>query len=261
MMEAVVVDGVTKEFRLRHARSLKDLAVRRMRRQRVAERFYALDNVSVTVRQGEAVALMGMNGSGKSTLLKMISGVMRPDRGTVRVRGRVAGLIDVGAGLHPELTGRENVFLNGAILGMSEAEIRRKFDAIVDFSGVERFLDGQVKFYSSGMFMRLAFSIAAHTEPDVFLIDEVLAVGDPPFRRKCKERIRAMRAEGRTMVIVAHDIKMLTELCDRGLMMRGGQVAYDGDVNVAGEMWREDRRARRAGRTGQAAGEPVGRPG
>ncbi|ACY96233.1 MULTISPECIES: ABC transporter ATP-binding protein [Thermomonospora] len=257
MTTAIVVDSVTKEFRLRHARSLKDLAVRTMRRQSLAERFLALDNVSLTVQQGEAVALMGLNGSGKSTLLKMISGVMRPDRGTVRVRGRIAGLIDVGAGLHPELTGRENIFLNGAILGMSEAEIRRKFDSIVEFSGVERFLDGQVKFYSSGMFMRLAFSIAVHTEPDVFLIDEVLAVGDPPFRRKCQDRIRALRAEGRTMVIVAHDIKMLTELCDRGVMMRGGRVVFDGDVNVAGQMWREDRRARRQGKA--VAGQ-AGRP-
>ncbi|SEG79563.1 ABC-2 type transport system ATP-binding protein [Thermomonospora echinospora] len=259
MTEAIIVDSVTKEFRLRHARSLKDLAVRTLRRQSLAERFNALDNVSLTVQQGEAIALMGLNGSGKSTLLKMISGVMRPDSGSVRVRGRIAGLIDVGAGLHPELTGRENIFLNGAILGMGEAEIRRKFDAIVDFSGVERFLDGQVKFYSSGMFMRLAFSIAAHTEPDVFLIDEVLAVGDPPFRRKCQDRIRELRREGRTMVIVAHDIKMLTELCDRGVMMRGGQVAFDGDVKVAGDMWREDRRARRRGEPAAGrAGEPVG---
>lgn len=245
MTEAIVIDSVTKEFTLRHARSLKEMAVRAVHRQSLSDRFKALDDVSLTIEQGETLALMGLNGSGKSTLLKLISGVMGPDSGSVLVRGRIAGLIDVGAGLHPELTGRENVFLNGAILGMTEREIERKFDSIVEFSGVERFLDGQVKFYSSGMFMRLAFAIAAHTEPDIFLIDEVLAVGDPPFRRKCLARIRELRDEGRTMVVVAHDIKMLTELCDRGVLMRDGCVIFDGDVALAGEIWREDRKANR----------------
>ncbi|GAA1872980.1 ABC transporter ATP-binding protein [Actinomadura bangladeshensis] len=243
---SIVIDRVTKNFTLRHARSIKEMSVRALRRQSLSDRFRALDEVSVTIDQGETVALMGLNGSGKSTLLKLISGVMQPDEGSVRVRGRVAGLIDVGAGLHPELTGRENVFLNGAILGMSRAEILRKFDAIVEFSGVERFLDDQVKFYSSGMFMRLAFSIAAHTEPDVFLIDEVLAVGDPPFREKCLDRIRELRGEGRTMVVVAHDIKMLVGLCDRGITMRQGRVIFDGETEEAGRLVREDRAARRA---------------
>lgn len=245
MTEAIVVDAVSKEFTLRHARSLREITVRAVRRKSLSDRFKALDEVSLTIEQGETLALMGLNGSGKSTLLKLISGVMRPDSGTVRVRGRIAGLIDVGAGLHPELTGRENVYLNGAILGMTEPEIDRKFDTIVEFSGIERFLDGQVKFYSSGMFMRLAFAIAAHTEPDIFLIDEVLAVGDPPFRRKCLARIRELRDEGRTMVVVAHDIKMLTELCDRGVLMRDGRVIFDGDVSLAGDIWREDRKANR----------------
>lgn len=245
MAPSIIVDSVSKSFTLRHAHSIKEMAVRTLHRQSLSERFKALDDVSVTFSQGETVALMGLNGSGKSTLLKMISGVLQPDTGTVRVRGRVAGLIDVGAGLHPDLTGRENVFLNAAILGMSEAETKRKFDSIVDFSEVERFLDNQVKFYSSGMFMRLAFSIAAHTEPDIFLIDEVLAVGDPPFREKCLERIRTLRGEGRTMVIVAHDIAMLTELCDRGVTMRQGQVIFDGDAAEAGQLWRKDRKTRR----------------
>ncbi|MEW2355404.1 ABC transporter ATP-binding protein [Spirillospora sp. NPDC029432] len=255
----IVVDSVRKQFTIRHARSIKDMTVRAVRRQSLSERFNALDDVSLTIGQGETVALMGLNGSGKSTLLKLISGVLVPDQGTVRVRGRIAGLIDVGAGLHPELTGRENVFLNGAILGMDEAEIRRKFDAIVEFSGVERFLDSQVKFYSSGMFMRLAFAIAAHTEPDIFLIDEVLAVGDPPFREKCLARIRELRDEGRTMVIVAHDIQMLIKLCDRGVMMRGGRKIFDGDVAEAGAMWREDRQARQA--AARAGAEAQAGPG
>ncbi|MFE9102707.1 ABC transporter ATP-binding protein [Actinomadura geliboluensis] len=244
---------MTKNFTLRHARSIKEMSVRALRRQRLSDRFRALDEVSLTIDQGETVALMGLNGSGKSTLLKLISGVMRPDEGSVRVRGRVAGLIDVGAGLHPELTGRENVYLNGAILGMSREEIARKFDAIVEFSGVERFLDDQVKFYSSGMFMRLAFSIAAHTEPDVFLIDEVLAVGDPPFREKCLERIRELRGEGRTMVVVAHDIRMLVDLCDRGITMRQGRLIFDGATEEAGRLVREDRAARRAAAAAAAA--------
>lgn len=252
---AIVIDRVTKNFTLRHARSIKEMSVRALRGQRLSDRFRALDEVSLTIGQGETVALMGLNGSGKSTLLKLISGVMSPDAGSVLVRGRVAGLIDVGAGLHPELTGRENVFLNGAILGMRKAEIARKFDAIADFSGVGRFLDDQVKFYSSGMFMRLAFSIAAHTEPDVFLIDEVLAVGDPPFRDKCLDRIRELRGEGRTMVVVAHDIRMLVGLCDRGVTMRQGRVIFDGPTEEAGRLVREDRAARRAAaQAGTAAG-------
>ncbi|REE96551.1 ABC transporter ATP-binding protein [Thermomonospora umbrina] len=245
MSPSIIVDSVSKRFTLRHARSVKEMTVRVLRREPLSDSFMALDDVSLTFEPGETVALMGLNGSGKSTLLKMISGVLVPDQGSVLVRGRVAGLLDVGAGLHPELTGRENVYLNGAILGMTEAEIDRRFDEIVEFSEVRRFLDNQVKFYSSGMFMRLAFSIAAHTDPDIFLIDEVLAVGDPPFREKCLERIRMMRGEGRTMVIVAHDIKMLTRLCDRGVMMRQGRVTFDGDAVAAGRLWREDRQERR----------------
>jgi ABC-2 type transport system ATP-binding protein len=241
---SIVIESVSKRFTLRHARSIREMTVRAVRREKLSETFDALHEVSLTVHPGETVALMGLNGSGKSTLLKLISGVMRPDEGRVLVRGRVAGLIDVGAGLHPELTGRENVYLNAAILGMGEREIAAKFDQIVEFSGVERFLDSEVKFYSSGMFMRLAFSIAAHTEPDIFLIDEVLAVGDPPFREKCLARIRELRGQGRTMVIVAHDIAMLTRLCDRGVTMRDGRVIFDGDVAEAGALWREDRQAR-----------------
>ncbi|MBE1533401.1 ABC transporter ATP-binding protein [Actinomadura algeriensis] len=252
MAASIVVDSVTKNFTMRHARSIKEMSVRALRRQPLADRFKALDDVSLTFAQGETVALMGLNGSGKSTLLKMISGVLSPDSGEVLVRGRIAGLIDVGAGLHPELTGRENVYLNGAILGMSKGEVERKFDQIVDFSGVERFLDDQVKFYSSGMFMRLAFSIAAHTEPDVFLIDEVLAVGDPPFRQKCIARIRELRGEGRTMVIVAHDVKMLTGLCDRGVTMERGRVLFDGPTEQAGRLIREARAAKRAAQAATA---------
>jgi ABC-type polysaccharide/polyol phosphate transport system ATPase subunit/peptidoglycan/LPS O-acetylase OafA/YrhL len=232
-MESIVVEGAAKRFTLRHAHSIKEMTVRAARGQSLSERFTALDEVSLAVEQGESLALMGLNGSGKSTLLKLISGVMRPDDGSVRVRGRVAGLIEVGAGLHPDLTGRENIFLNAAILGMSRAETEAKYDEIVAFSEIEKFLDTQVKFYSSGMFMRLGFSVAVHTEPDIFLVDEVLAVGDPPFQKKCLERIQDLHAEGRTLVIVSHDMGTLEKVCDRGVVLREGRVAYEGGIHGA----------------------------
>ncbi len=152
---------------------------------------------------------------------------MRPDEGTIGVRGRIAGLIEVGAGFHPDLTGRENVFLNGAILGMDEATITARFDDIVAFSEIERFIDTEVKFYSSGMFLRLAFAVAVHTDPEVFLIDEILSVGDEPFQKKCLARIEELRAEGRTLVIVSHDLDMVAGLCTRGILLEQGRVVAD----------------------------------
>ena len=232
-LNAIEVDDVSKGFVLRRGRSLKELAALAVRGRQLTDQFQALGGVSLTVEQGEPVGLLGLNGSGKSTLLKLISGVMRPDSGRVRVRGRIAGLIEVGAGLHPYLTGRENVFLNGAILGMSEAQIRRQFDAIVAFSGIDQFLDTEVKFYSSGMFLRLAFAVAVHTDPDVFLVDEILAVGDEPFQKKCLERIQQLSAEGRTLVVVSHDLEMVQKVCDRGIVLEAGQVIVDGPVRQA----------------------------
>ena len=192
----IEIAGVTKEFTLRHRRSLKELVVAAVRRQDLGiNTFKALDGVTFDVHQGETVALLGFNGSGKSTLLKLISGVLRPDGGRVRTRGRVAGLIEVGAGFHPDLTGRENVFLNGAILGMTKKQIEDAYDSIVDFSEIPDFMDTEVKFYSSGMFLRLAFAVAVHSDPEVFLIDEILAVGDEPFQRKCLDEIRGLSAD------------------------------------------------------------------
>jgi ABC-type polysaccharide/polyol phosphate transport system ATPase subunit len=269
-VEAVIVDRVTKRFTLRHAHSIKEMTVRAARRQALSERFTALDEVSLTVRQGEAVALMGLNGSGKSTLLKLISGVMHPDAGSVRVRGKVAGLIEVGAGLHPDLTGRENIFLNAAILGMNRRQTDRVFDAIVDFASIDRFLETQVKFYSSGMFLRLGFAVAAHTDPDVFLIDEALAVGDAPFQKKCLARIRELHAAGRSLIIVAHDTGTLEKMCDRGVVLREGRLAFDGDIYDAVDLLlppanateRERReRGRREARLDRAVREPEGSPG
>jgi ABC-2 type transport system ATP-binding protein len=224
----IEVADVSKRFTLRHNRSLKELAVAAVRGKDISDTFLALDGVTFSVAEGETVALLGFNGSGKSTLLKLISGVLRPDGGTVRTRGRVAGLIEVGAGFHPDLTGRENVYLNGSILGMAEKQIDAAFDDIVAFSEIEKFIDTEVKFYSSGMFLRLAFSVAVHTDPEVFLVDEILAVGDEPFQRKCLARIEQLKSEGRTLVIVSHDLDMVAKLCDRGILLERGVMRADG---------------------------------
>jgi ABC-2 type transport system ATP-binding protein len=226
----IEVTDVSKRFTLRHNRSLKELAVAAVRGKDISDTFLALDGVNLTVREGETVALLGFNGSGKSTLLKLISGVLRPDAGTVRTRGRVAGLIEVGAGFHPDLTGRENVYLNGSILGMTEKQIDAAFDEIVAFSEIEKFIDTEVKFYSSGMFLRLAFSVAVHTEPEVFLVDEILAVGDEPFQKKCLARIEQLKDEGRTLVIVSHDLDMVAKLCERGILLEKGRMIADDDA-------------------------------
>jgi ABC-2 type transport system ATP-binding protein len=230
---AIVVDRVSKSFRLRHNKTLRRLAIEASKGRELSQSFKALDSISFTVEQGDSIALMGLNGSGKSTLLKMISGVMEPDSGKVLARGRIAGLIEVGAGLHPDLSGRENIYLNGAILGMTEAEINRKFDSIVEFSEVAKFLDSEVRHYSSGMFMRLAFSVAVHTECDIFLIDEVLAVGDQPFRRKCMKRIHQLKDEGRTMVFVSHNATQVLKLCERGIVLQSGSLVFDGTAKEA----------------------------
>ena len=225
----IEIAGVTKEFTLRHRRSLKELAVAAVRRQDLGiNTFKALDDVTFDVHEGETVALLGFNGSGKSTLLKLISGVLRPDGGRIRTRGRVAGLIEVGAGFHPDLTGRENVFLNGAILGMTKKQIEDAYDSIVEFSEIPDFMDTEVKFYSSGMFLRLAFAVAVHSDPEVFLIDEILAVGDEPFQRKCLDEIRGLSDQGKTLVIVSHDLNMVSDLCERGVLLEKGVKVADG---------------------------------
>ena len=176
------------------------------------------------------MALLGLNGSGKSTLLKLISGVLQPDGGSVRTRGRVAGLIEVGAGFHHDLSGRDNVYLNGAILGMSRAEIDERFDSIVEFSEIGEFIDTEVKFYSSGMYLRLAFSIAVHTDPEIFLIDEILAVGDEPFQRKCIAKIKELSARGKTLFVVSHDLDLVSTVCERGVLLERGKIVMDGQV-------------------------------
>lgn len=233
MAEAVVVDGVTKRFKLANHESIKTLTVNLAKREELYTRFTALDNISFTLQEGDSVGLMGLNGSGKSTLLKMIAGVMTPDSGRVLTRGRIAGLIEIGAGFHKDLSGRENIYLNGAILGMTAAEIDSKFDAILEFSEMEKFLDSPVKHYSSGMFMRLAFAVAVHTECEIFLIDEVLAVGDQPFKKKCMEKIRELKDAGRTMIYVSHSPSQVLNLCERGIVLKSGVMAYEGSARGA----------------------------
>ena len=211
--------------------SLRDLLpalahrlARRTRTQLEEREFWALRDVSFDVRRGEAFGIVGANGAGKSTMLKLLTGIMRPTSGSIRVAGRLSALIEVGAGFHPDLTGRENVFLNGTILGLKRDEIRQRFDAIVAFSGLEEFIDTPVKRYSSGMYARLGFSVAAHVDPDVLLVDEVLSVGDYLFQRKCVERMNEVIANGATVVFVSHNLRAVTNLCQRSVFIEKGSV-------------------------------------
>jgi homopolymeric O-antigen transport system ATP-binding protein len=198
--------------------------------------FWALDDVSFEIKPGEAVGIIGRNGAGKSTLLKILSRITAPTRGEVRLRGRVASLLEVGTGFHPELTGRENIFLNGAIMGMSRVEIRRSFDEIVAFADIEKFLDTPVKRYSSGMYVRLAFAVAAHLRPEIMVVDEVLAVGDNAFQKKCLGKMQDVASGGRTVLFVSHNMAAITRLCSRAILLREGRVVADGRVDtVVGE--------------------------
>jgi ABC-2 type transport system ATP-binding protein len=231
MATAIKVENVSKKFTLNYHRTMKQMAVAATKGEKVSETFLALDDVSFEVEQGEAIGLMGLNGSGKSTLLKLVQGVMRPDSGTVRTRGRIAGLIATGAGFHPQLSGRENIFLNAAVFGMSEAETKRKLDSIIDFAGIGNFIDSEVGHYSSGMNARLGFAVAVHVDSDIFLADEVLAVGDKPFRIKCMEKIDQIRAEGRTLFYVSHSAGSVQRVCDRVLCLEKGVLGFDGGVD------------------------------
>jgi ABC-type polysaccharide/polyol phosphate transport system ATPase subunit len=231
MVTSIEVEGVTKEFSLHYHRTLKKKVVAKARRQPLSESFLALDGVTFSVEQGESIGLMGLNGSGKSTLLKHIMGVMRPTSGKVRTRGRISGLIATGAGFHPEMTGTENIYMNAAILGMTEAETNAKFDDIAGFADVGRFLDTPVGNYSSGMFARLGFSVAVHVDCDVFIADEVLAVGDQPFKKKCMKRMEQIRDSGVTLFYVSHAAQSVRKMCGRVIVLEQGRVGFDGDVD------------------------------
>jgi lipopolysaccharide transport system ATP-binding protein len=255
MTEPVIrVENVGKRYRIRHQRTeryvaLRDVLARKLTapvrwlRSALAgngaarpgpvtyEDFWAIKDLSFEMRQGETIGIIGRNGAGKSTLLKILSRITEPTCGRIRIRGRVASLLEVGTGFHPELTGRENIFLNGAILGMTRAEMRRKFDEIVAFAGIEKFLDTPVKRFSSGMYVRLAFGIAAHIEPEILIVDEVLAVGDAEFQKKCLDKMETVGTSGRTVIFVSHNMQAVTRLCRRAILLDQGTLKKDGPAH------------------------------
>ena len=233
------VNDVAKKFTINKDKSLKERLTSLGRNKRYQQDFWALQGVSFELEASRTLGLIGANGSGKSTLLKVIGGILTPDTGYVERRGRLAALLELGAGFHGDLTGRENVYLNASILGLTRRQTDAYFDAILDFSGIEQFIDTQVKFYSSGMYVRLAFAVAVHVDPDVLLVDEVLAVGDEPFQRKCMERIKQFQREGRTIVFVTHGLDQVRQLCDRVIMLEAGRTVVDGTPVDALRAFRE----------------------
>lgn len=242
-MARIRVSGVSKEFRWHQARprTLKELLVATFKpgRSSKSEVFWALKDVSFEVGKGEMVGLVGDNGSGKSTILKLITGISKPTQGEIELHGRISALLELGAGFHPDFTGRENVFLNASILGLRRKEIEARFDDIVNFAELGEFIDNPVKTYSSGMYMRLAFAIAVNVDPDILVIDEVLAVGDAPFQRKCFEQIKRFRKEGKTILLVTHDLSAVRDLCDRAIWLQKGKLMADGPPEQVIELYRK----------------------
>jgi lipopolysaccharide transport system ATP-binding protein len=238
---AIVTEGLSKSYRigelqgaygtLRESAAAATRRVLRREHRQHHEEIWALRDVSLEVPQGQVLGVIGRNGAGKSTLLKVLTRITTPTSGRVEIRGRVGSLLEVGTGFHPELTGRENVFLNGSVLGMKHREIQQKFGEIVEFSGVEQFIDTPVKRYSSGMSVRLAFAVAAHLEPEILLVDEVLAVGDAEFQKRCLGRMEDLSQSGRTVLFVSHQMQAVTQLCDRAILLEKGSVALDGPAN------------------------------
>jgi ABC-2 type transport system ATP-binding protein len=244
MTDAIELVDVRKRFTLFHekSQSLKERVIRAGRNP--SEDFWALKGITLEVPQGQTVGLLGHNGSGKSTLFKCVAGTMRPTSGTIRTRGRIAALLELGSGFHPDLTGRENVYLNGSILGFTAAEIDAIFDEIVEFAEIPEFIDLQVKHYSSGMYARLAFAVAVNVTPDIMLIDEVLSVGDEAFQRKCMDRVKRFQAEGRTIFLVTHAADLVRQLCKRAAVLDHGEMLYDGEPGDAVRVYRDALRAR-----------------
>ena len=250
MSSVIVVECLSKKYIIDHQRqerysALRDLIADSFKRgmnkllsrahngnaDPTHEEFWALKDVSFNVQQGDRVGIIGRNGAGKSTLLKILSRITEPTSGRVKIKGRVASLLEVGTGFHPELTGRENIFLNGAILGMSKVEIKKKFDEIVAFAEVEKFLDTPVKRYSSGMYVRLAFAVAAHLESEILIVDEVLAVGDMSFQKKCLGKMEEVGKDGRTLLFVSHNMATISNLCLKGIMLKKGGVLFQGEMS------------------------------
>lgn len=231
MFETVIQFGnVSKSFMLQHQRTIKEFFHAAVKKNKTIEVVQALKNLTFTIHQGESVAVMGKNGAGKSTLLKLIAGVSAPTTGNMEIYGKIAPMIELGAGFHPELTGRENIFLNGVILGLKEKQVEQKFDDIVGFSELADFIDMPVKYYSSGMYMRLAFSVAVSVEPDILLVDEILAVGDEGFQRKCLKKMREFQQQGVTTILVTHHSAQASQFCQRLIYLEKGEILFDGPV-------------------------------
>lgn len=240
---AIKVEHLTKQYVLRQQQASNYTALRDVLAEKAKavikgnlgkkqkDTFLALDDISFSIQAGERVGIIGRNGAGKSTLLKVLSRIVSPTKGRITLEGRIASLLEVGTGFHPELTGRENIYLNGSILGMTKTEITKKFDEIVTFAEVERFLDTPVKRYSSGMYVRLAFAVAAHLEPEILIVDEVLAVGDAAFQKKCLGRMREVAGEGRTILFVSHNMDAVQRLCNKGILLDKGRLVMEGDIN------------------------------
>lgn len=245
MTTVIKVENLSKLYYLgdRRANSLRDAIVNFIKKPGLGDRrneLWALRDISFELAEGETLGIIGHNGAGKSTLLKILSRITRPTRGSAEIRGRIGSLLEVGTGFHNELSGRENIYLNGAILGMKRAEIDQKFDEIVAFSELEKFLDTPVKHYSSGMYMRLAFSVAAHLDPEVLVVDEVLAVGDISFQKKCLRKMRDVGQSGRTVIFVSHDMQSITRLCSRAIWLKNGELKRDGEAKqIVGEYLHE----------------------
>lgn len=241
-MHAILVENISKKYILKHQATnaptnfkealfnMFTIKTRKFQESKSKEVFWALKNIDFEIKHGDRVGIIGSNGAGKSTLLKILSRITEPTTGSAKIRGRVASLLEVGTGFHPELSGRENIFLNGAILGMKKNEIQKNFDEIVAFSGVEKFLDTPVKRYSSGMYVRLGFSIAAHLEPDIMIVDEVLAVGDAEFQKRCLGKMKDVSAEGRTVIFVSHNLTAVDSLCNNAIFLNKGTIHDQGEV-------------------------------
>jgi ABC-type polysaccharide/polyol phosphate transport system ATPase subunit len=238
-MKAIVVENVSKKFRLsgHKVRSIKEGALRLGRN--TYEEFWALKDISLSIDRGETIGILGHNGSGKSTLLKCISGILKPTTGEVRLRGRIASLLELGAGFHPDLTGRENVYINASFLGIPRKEIAKHFDDIVAFAELEHFIDQQVKYYSSGMYVRLGFAVAINVEPDILLVDEVLAVGDEVFQKKCIDRVEELQKEGKTILFVTHAADLARKICDRVIVLDHGDMVANGAPGESIRIFRE----------------------
>lgn len=238
-MDAIVVDNISKVFKL-HENPVHSVKERMLNMGRSKYReFVALEPMSLSISTGTTLGILGHNGSGKSTLLKVVSGILKPTTGQIRLRGRLASLLELGAGFHPELTGRENVYINAAFLGISRKEIEKRFDDIVEFSELDQFIDEPVKHYSSGMYVRLGFAVAVNLDPDVLLVDEVLAVGDEVFQRKCLDRVRQFQQEGRTIVVVTHAADVVRQVCQRAIVLDHGKLVADGAPGDAIRIFRE----------------------